>query len=274
MISATILADSITQAGHRLTTLEVTFHRFILAELNTHRVFSRNSASSRAIPTNKRIESLIADPAFPVEFGINQPGMSASDVLEGQEHDAALECWIEAMDNAITTTRKLADLGVHKQVTNRLLEPFQWHTAIISATEWDNFFDQRVSEFAQPEMHLLALAIQRAYTDSKPDLVQEGDWHLPFITSEELIELPVETLLKVSVARCARVSYLNHNGQKSIDDDIKLHDKLVIGNHHSPFEHVATPSDGNYSTLGLPKIGNFTGWMQLRHSGIQMDMGF
>jgi thymidylate synthase ThyX len=254
--------------------MEVTFHRFILAEVNTHRAWSRNSASSRAIPIARRIEDLIADPAFPVEFGINQPGMFASDILKGQAYDAALECWIEAMDNAIATARKLADLGVHKQVTNRLLEPFQWHTAIVSATEWDNFFAQRISNSAQPEMHLLALAIQQAYTQSEPILVKEGDWHLPFISIEELNEFSLETLLKVSVARCARVSYLNHGGQKSIEDDLKLHNKLVHGNHHSPFEHVATPSDENCSSLRLPKIGNFTGWMQLRHSGIQMDLGF
>jgi len=137
--NARVLLDSTSPAGIRLTTLEVTFPRFVLAEFNTHRLFSRNSASSRAIPTSKLIERVLKDPAIPLEWGKNKAGMSASDVLSPDLAQEAEHVWLGARDAAVANAQRLLDLDVHKQELNRLLEPFLWHTVIVSATEWKNF---------------------------------------------------------------------------------------------------------------------------------------
>ncbi|MBV8154461.1 MAG: FAD-dependent thymidylate synthase, partial [Candidatus Eremiobacteraeota bacterium] len=138
-----MLLDSVSPAGVRLTTLEVTFPRFVLSEFNTHRVLSRNSSSSRAIPTPKLLERVMTDPVLPLEWGRNQKGMSASDVLTPEEEEEAKRIWLSARDAAIEHARKLMELKVHKQELNRVLEPFLWHTVIVTATEWDNFFTLR-----------------------------------------------------------------------------------------------------------------------------------
>jgi len=260
--SAKIIADSLSPDGYRLTTFEVVFHRFILAEVNTHRVFSRNSASSRAIPVSKILEAVSNNCAIPLEFGTNQPGMQAGPPLKGTELDEAQGYWVEASLNAIQSAEKLAELGVHKQVTNRLLEPFMWHTAIISGTNFEGWFAQRNSELAQPEIHELAKCMLRAIEGSQPESVGLGGWHLPYIQDDEW-GCPIEDLKRMSVARCARVSYLTHGGIRSHIDDFNLYEKLITADppHWSPLEHVATPSrDWTCETSG-----NFGGWDQLRH---------
>ena len=155
--SARVLLDSVSPLGVRLTTLEVTFPRFVLAEFNTHRMFSRNSASSRAIPTAKLIERVEQDPVLPLEWGRNKAGMSASDLLSAEEAEAAQRVWLRARDDAIARARELLDLKVHKQELNRILEPFLWHTVIVTATQWDNFFELRCSSNAQPEIRKAAM---------------------------------------------------------------------------------------------------------------------
>ena len=266
--SAKVICDSINEQGNRLTTLEIKMHRFVLAEFNTHRVFSRNSASSRAIPVEKQIKKVLEDPAIPLSWGRNKKGMQAEEELNERDKEFALNIWLAARDSAIHDAQQLMKLGVHKQITNRLLEPFQWHTAIVSATEWDNFFKQRCSTLAQPEIQAVAYAMRNAINLSIPNVVNVGDWHLP------LIDLKidaygfgvhsdwVETLKKASVARCARVSYLTHLGVRSIDEDLNMYDKLKNADpaHKSPFEHVATPEDNESFAKG-----NFKGWKQLRH---------
>lgn len=253
--SASVICDSISPSGARLTTIEVTLHRFVLAELNTHRVFSRNSSSSRAIPINKQIDRVMNNPAVPMEFGANQKGMQASEIVEDTQ--GALEAWLSARDAAVEHVRKLLDIGVHKQVTNRLLEPFMWQTVIVSSTEWQNFFSQRCSPLAQPEIRLAAEAMRDAYTGSKPVAVGEGEWHTPYVREEEA-DLDLETKKRISVARCARVSYLTHDGKRDLSADLDLYNRLITADppHWSPMEHVATPGEG---------LGNFAGWKQLRH---------
>ena len=218
----------------------------MLAELNTHRVFSRNSASSRAIPVARQIERVLDDPAMPVEFGGKLAGMQAGPPLEGVALDAARAAWLDARDAAVESSRQLAGLGVHKQVVNRLLEPFMWHTVIVTATDWDGFWLQRCSPLAQPEIRIVADAMKEVFDASTPSPMDPGAWHLPFITGTDRAEVSdIDVLRKVSAARCGRVSYLNHAGRRDLDDDLRLYERFVGAQpaHASPLEHVATPAD-------------------------------
>src|ERR1044072_5307747 len=210
---AKVLADSVSPAGYRLTTLEATFPRFVLAEFNTHRVFSRNSASSRAIPIAKQLRRLLEEPYVPIEFGSNQPGMQAGPALEGGKRDAAEDEWLRARDDAVrrvlglvtdpgTAEGELLDvleqveegtraksrpaewLNVHKQVANRLLEPFMWHTGIVTATEWDNFWNLRRHADAQPEIRLVAETMRDTAAASEPVELAEGEGQLPLVGTE------------------------------------------------------------------------------------------
>lgn len=264
--SARVAADSVSPDGVRLTTLEVTLHRFVLAELNTHRVFSRNSASSRAIPVHKQVERVVGDPAMPVEFGSNQRGMQAGAPLVGEAADEARRHWLAARDAAVEATEALRELGVHKQVTNRLLEPFMWHTVIVSSTEWDGFWEQRCSPLAQPEIRVAAEAMRAVFDASTPEPVGLGGWHLPYVDAEHDAELDATQRTQVSAARCARVSYLTHDGVRDVAKDLELYERLVTARppHWSPLEHVATPGEP-----GAAVPGNFRGWQQLRHLTVE-----
>jgi thymidylate synthase ThyX len=257
--SAKILADSISPEGDRLTTIEITFPRFCLAELNTHRVFSRNSASSRAIPVEKRIAAIEADPFIPEQFGKNQKGMQASEILAGEEMIKARIAWQLACADAIKHARILSTLGVHKQLANRLIEPFAWNTAIISATEWDNFWALRCHPDAQPEFRRAAEMMQDVFNASKPTPLFYGDWHLPLVPDlhDLLVDYTLEQICKISIGRCARVSYLTHDGKRDSKADLKLFDRLASSGHMSPLEHVATPMPSKF-------YGNFKGWLQFR----------
>lgn len=255
--AARVLADSVSPAGIRLTTLEVRFPRFILSEVNTHRQFSRSSASSRAVPTKKMIERVLENPAMPVEWGVNKAGMSASEILTEEQAELAREEWLRARDSAVQHVRAMQEFKVHKQVINRILEPFMWHTAIISATEWENFFNLRLAENAQPEIQAAARVMFDAKAASEPARVAVGEWHLPLIQADERT-LPIDVLKKVSAARCARVSYLTHDGIRDIEKDIELCERLRADRHLSPFEHVATPA------VSAAFQANFRGWIQMR----------
>jgi len=258
--AARVLLDSLSEAGVRLTTMEVTFPRFVLSEFNTHRVFSRNSASSRAIPTAKLIERVQNDPVLPLEWGKNKAGMSANDVLAEEDAEHGRQVWLAARDAAVVEAGKLLDLHVHKQVLNRILEPFLWHTVIVTSTDWANFFELRCAPAAQPEIREAAMQMRSALDQSKPSNVKNGDWHLPLVQDDERANVDIEDLKKASVARCARVSYLTHDGTRDIQKDLDLHDRLKIERHLSPFEHVATPApDADFHA-------NFRGWIQMRAS--------
>lgn len=255
--AARVLLDSISETGVRLTTVAVTLPRFVLAEFNTHRMFSRNSASSRAIPTSKMIERAQSDPVMPVEWGRNQKGMSASERLTEEEEEEAKRAWLDARDAAVDRAQRLQHLRVHKQIVNRVLEPYLWHTVIVTATEWDNFFELRCSPNAQPEIREAAVHMREAMDASTPTPVSEGGWHLPFVQPDER-SLDVETRKRIAVARCARVSYLTHEGKREIEKDLELFERLKRDHHLSPFEHVATPTDDKAFHA------NFRGWVQMR----------
>jgi len=261
-ISVEIIEDSHSPAGDRLITMECTFHRFILPEVNTYRMWSRNAASSRAIPLNKRIEEVRNNPAIPVEWGKNQRGMVAEENLDD---DAVYECrqaWLEAANAACDYATYLSSIKLHKQVASRILEPFLWHTSVISATDFSNCFKQRIHNDAQPEFRELAKIMKAEIDASIPKFINYGEWHLPYVDNDERLELHIEDLQKISVARVARSSYLNQS-KKDIEADLALYDRLISADppHLSPFEMVATP----WVEHSSEKLGNFSGWMQLRH---------
>lgn len=276
-ISAEVVLDSVSPAGDRLTTMVATFHRFVLAEFNTHRVMSRNSASSRAIPVAKQIAMVREHPAIPVSFPAEQRGMQGGD--EVANPDLARQTWLAAVKDAISYAEILAADGVHKSIVNRILEPYMYHTVIVTATEWDGFWHQRCSPLAQPEIRVAAEAMKAAYDASGPTPLGIGEWHTPFIQPDEPIAFwegaalmsggvnANELRKQVSAARCARVSYLTHDGRRNITADLTLHERLVTADpgHWSPLEHVATPCDGNDEDAGVMHLGNFTGWDQYRH---------
>jgi hypothetical protein len=267
MTTARILADSVCNT-RRLTTFEVVYQRFIHAEVLTHRALSRNSSSSRALPIDKMLANILADPAMPIYWGTNKSGMQAGPELQGAQRDAAIADWLSIRDRAITDARTIsANHNLHKQLVNRIVEPWMWITVIVTATDLANFFAQRRHEDAQPEIRLVADAMWVAYTQSVPTekspLAHDSvdGWHLPLILPDE-IHLPIEQLKQISVARSARVSYLTHDHVRSTDKDLELYARLLKGGangHWSPFEHVATP---------LPDpdayCGNFRGWRQFR----------
>jgi thymidylate synthase ThyX len=255
---ADVLLDSLSPAGHRLTTFVLRFPRFVLPEFNTHRMFSRNASSSRAIPTTKLIQQLRDDPVEPVEWGRNQAGMQARDVLSAAEAAAAAAVWHEARESALRHAEQLRAIGVHKQIVNRVLEPWMWASVIVSATTYENFFTLRCHPDAQPEIKRLADLMRDAYRASTPTPKAAGEWHLPFIRDVDDLALPLEVQKKVSVARAARVSYLNHAGTRDIDADLVLHQRLLDAGHWSPFEHVAMATDDDAA------FNNFVGWQAYR----------
>ena len=265
MYSAKIIADSVSRHGQRLTTMEVVFPRMVLAEFNTHRVFSRNSASSRAIPVEKQLRKIKEQPFVPEYWGANQSGMQAEAELIAEAKDAALDEWLAARDSAVAHVEKLLAIGLHKQLANRILEPFMWHTVIVTATEWSNYFALRANEMAQPEIRKVSELMQAAYEASTPKQLSDDEWHLPLIQAEEYdgVFEKSDDARMISAARCARVSYLTHEGKRDLSADIVLYDRLTSGGHMSPLEHVARPLTEDELSEGEFR-GNFRGWMQLR----------
>lgn len=260
MIECQVIADSV-MGGTRITSVQVKYPRFILPQLNTHRVFSRSTASSRAVPTAKLIEMVRNEPVVPVHWGQNQAGMVAENKLSMGRAAAAEAVWKEAAYTAANTAQLLADIGAHKQVVNRILEPFMWAETIITATEWDNFFKLRIADDAQPEIQALAKAIKKAMDESVP---VERAFHLPYLRDDELDETrwTYAQRAKISAARCARVSYLNHNKQMpSVDEDFALADRLIEAGHMSPFDHQAM-FDGGEKYRNENR--NFTNWKPYR----------
>lgn len=260
--SCKIVLDSINTAGDRLTTFEVTYPRFVHCELMTHRVFSRNSSSSRAIPIEKMIKQVEDDPVIPVYWGKNQKGMQAREELQGEEREAAIEWWLNSRDLAVNQVKRRPD--VHKQIANRILEPWMWITVLVSSTEFNNFFNLRVHPDAQPEFEKVARMALIEYKKSRTQFLANGTWHLPLTPDRLALEgYSLEQIRKISVGRCARVSYLTHDGKRDPQADIDLHDRLLHPlspsdpDHMSPFEHVAMASPGE-------KSSNFTGWHQYR----------
>lgn len=298
-ISAKVIADSISERSPRLTTLQLRYPKFIHGEFMTHRVFSRNASSSRAIPVERMIKDVIDDPVYPMHWGKNQPGMQADDECSemiaspislgyGSSWVDRERAWDEARKAAIAHAKAFADAGYHKQIVNRLLEPFVHINVVVTATDWSNFFALRCHKDAQPEMRLLAEAIRDAMKSCSPNRLLPDDWHVPYVTREEATphagspiakiasnwEEAKAVAIKLSVARCARVSYLTQDGKvPTVEDDLKLYDRLLasVPLHASPAEHQASPDhwDGDGAHGGgrwraKRHHGNLRGWVQYR----------
>ena len=277
-ITAEVVADSISPYGIRLITLQLHYHRFIHQEFLTHRVFSRNSSSSRAIPIEKEMERVRNNPATPIYWGKNKPGMQADEEID--DILSAINLWKYTSIDVLDRVHGLSRHGLHKQIANRVLEPFQFIDTVVTATEWDNFFELRLDKGAQPEIQELARVMKEAIDNSKPMPLVKRQWHLPYIQYGLDSDNYNHELIKCSIARCARVSYRNHdNSEPNIEKDIQLYDKLLESKHLSPFEHVATPMEQAFiddfycfwekgvthaKNNGDLWSGNFRGWIQYR----------
>lgn len=313
---ARVIADSLSEGDKRLTTFEFTFPRMVLSEFNTHRLLSRNSASSRAIPVSKQVKKILTNPFIPAFDSVrkNQPGMQGTQKLTVDDYNQFVEIWKSGRSRAVLTAleiilgverttnalgrdyHSLRDLfldeekinaavaaleeytldmsearktgvedsrylNIHKQTANRVLEPYMWHVVIASATEWENFWYLRDHVDADPQIHAIASLGRKLYQESTPELLTDGQWHMPFVRKEEKGEAEgdINFWKGISTGRCARVSYETHDGSRSLEADIRLYDRLVSDPPHlSPAEHVACPQAADKWS------GNFQGFFQHR----------
>jgi len=281
-ITAKVVQDSIAN-NVRITTLELEYPRFIHAEVLTHRQFSRNSASSRAVPVDDMIQLVSANPAEPVFWGRAQQGMQAREEVD--DSSVAITYWNAARYSALDYAETLKGLGLHKQIVNRITEPFQMIRVVVTATEFDNFFELRDHEDAQPEIRTLAKAMGKAFLSSKPMQLHAGDWHVPYVTREQDESGQVfygdDTVLDRASARlisascCAQVSY--RLADKSLEKAERIAKRLLQARpwHASPFEHQATPMrSGSFLDIerGVTHMdiqnqlwsANFRSWIQHR----------
>lgn len=258
-ISATVICDSITETGIRLTTFELEYPRIIHAEFMTHGMFARNAASSRAIPAAKMREQLTGRP---VRFGKNVSGMQDAgehnEPLRANSGEAftAEEGWEEAREAAVLWSTRFAEAGYHKQVFNRLTEPFQMMKVICTATEFNNFFWLRNDSAADPSIEELAKCMLAAREMHIPQELKAGEWHLPYVETYRvsgemhygiehenggMLELTLEQAIKVSAARCAAVSF--RNVDYGLEKSEQVHARLIGDGrkHASALEHQATP---------------------------------
>ena len=265
---AKIILDSVSPQGIRLTTFHLRYWRAIHAELMTHRDFSRNARSSRAVPS----KVLLTEPIFVPEFGLNKPGMQ-SEIKASPELQAkwARE-WGDLAQICRDTVERWQAEGMHKQWANRPLEWFGWIDVLVTSTRWKNFFELRISPYAQPEFDELAREMRNAMLISTPKLLQPGEWHLPYITDREADgRWGLPTLKMMSTARCARLSYKPFDGEADVNAEIARYEKLVVSRpvHASPAEHQATPDEARADEpdyhFAHPELhGNFDGWIQHR----------
>lgn len=289
-ITAKIIADSISSvSGDRITTFELEYHRYIHGELMTHRMFSRNAASSRAIPVKNMLELIRNSPAIPIHWGKNQAGMQAKE--EGDAHlgfdqelsngwkstsyltrDAA---WKAGADSAAMLAEKFSDAGYHKQIVNRLVEPFQMIKVVVTATSFDNFFWLRFHEDAQPEIAELARCMLVAYKRSIPQELKPGQWHVPYVDvsfdesgivySVDDVPITEDYAIKVSASCCAQVSY--RKSDNSLEKAETVWERLVASQpvHASPTEHQATPMQ---SLEGFIIVHTDQGWHNEFEKGV------
>jgi hypothetical protein len=297
-IAARLLRDSISESGDRICTFEVEVHRFVWAEFLTHRMFSKNAASSRAIPIQTVIDMVTKSPAIPISFGKNRPGMQATEELTGVKLDTAKMYWELSAAYAADYAGKLSEVGVHKQISNRVLDSFVMMKAVVTMTDFDNFEWLRDDIEAQPEIQELAKMMVACRNGSFPIRLKKGEWHLPYVDiyrdesdilhylDSDSGELSLEDAQKISASCCAQISFRRLNDTK--EKALEIYSKLFSGRkpHMSPCEHQATPicmeidveqeknvpylpqtwEDGvtHVDRKGRLHSGNFTGWIQYR----------
>lgn len=288
-----IICDSINRLGKRITTFECEVHRMIWAEVLTHKMLSRNSSSSRAIPVSAMINQVRTETAMPVAWGKNQSGMQAKEELQGQELEDAIEVWLQAAKSAADHSEDLAESKVHKQIANRVTEPFQIIKVLITATELNNCWALRNHSDAQPEIRALFKLMQEEYNKEEYlTFLKPGEYHLPYIkinvTPKNTLEykdskgnvLTLEEAIEISASCCAQVSYRKND--ETLEKAKTIYDRLVNSKpvHASVFEHQAqcidtssvNPYDVNTWPEGLTHVdrdgklwsGNLQGWIQHR----------
>ena len=273
-----------------LITFHLMYPRFIHSEMMTHKDFSRSAASSRAIPVRKMLSQVWNKPAMPIHWGKNQPGMQAAHAIQGWKKTVLKNLWMMCGRAVCVFVWVAMKMGLHKQVANRMLEPWQLMQVTLTTCKLANFYNLRIHEAAQPEIRHLATLMRLAHHASEPQILRAGDWHLPWITEEDIAEAEsrvksrkeqTELLKKWSAARCARSSYANFKGERSTDSDLETYGKLADSEpvHASPCEHQATPdqqitavvTSENTTTMQRqwknPSLhGNLTGYIQYRNT--------
>ena len=299
-ISAKVVCDSISEQGVRLTTFEIEYPRIVMSEFNTMRAISKNSSSSRAIPVSKMLEHTKNINLKPVYFGSKKSGMQAGDELVGEDLEYAHAVWDSALASAIGQAELLDDCGVAKEVTNRLVEPFQLVKVVCTATDWENFFNLRLHPDSDPNICMLAYKMYQAMQESKPIKLKTGEWHLPYVNigwngkgemcyaDEDFNFVELEQAIKLSAASCASVSYRTEG--MTLEKADKIFDMLIKAEvvHSSPLEHCATPVKPKFNELGKVRVncsepqsweegithmnkqgelcsGNLRGFIQYRH---------
>lgn len=264
-ISAQIIADSLGPKDlegtrHRLTTMLLRYPRFIHAEVMTHRAFCRNASSSRAIPVERLIGDIERNPAIPLVWTLNRPGMQGDEISDQRIINSLKALWNEDREHSIMMARAVAEVGGHKQLANRLIEVHGHINVVLSATEWANFFHLRDHPAAEPHMRLLAQAMWKAKEDSVPRDLGPHQWHTPFVEAWEADHMTPSDAVLASVARCARTSYLTHELKTpKLADDLVLAHTLVGSDpkHASPAEHQARPIADGWCR-------NYNGWAMFR----------
>ena len=288
-IKSKVICDSVNDKGSRMTTLEIEYPRFILSELNTHRMLSKNSASSRAIPTKDMYQQLLHHGAEPVQWGKNQSGMQAHQNLDGELLEEARQVWMNAKDSALVYHQQLTEIGVHKQITNRITEPWMMMKTVISGTEWANLFYLRDHHQAQPEFKELAYCMHESMKRSTPQELLPGEWHLPYVKlcrdklgvvyyqDHNGLELSLRQARVISASCCAQVSYRKNDD--TLEKAERIYKQLIESTpaHASPVEHQATPMqpiglESPFSEPGCTHVdrygyrwsGNLREWTQFR----------
>lgn len=266
-ITAKVILDSISEDGVRLTTLHLHYPRYILPEIDTHRMLSKNSRSSRARPINSVMREVYDNPFIPSHWTAYQKGMQGQEITDPKAIEFYTD-FITSLGKNIVDAIELFNENcdakgiprLHKQVLNRYIENFASTDTIISGTDWKNFFDLRISDKAEPHIKELAEAMHKAMDESTPKVVTIGNYHLPYITSEELEQNSLADCKLASVARCARVSYAPFGStEPDFKKDLELGRTLLKDKHMSAFEHVATPL-----LHASERVSNFRGWKQFR----------
>jgi hypothetical protein len=291
-VTAKVICDSVSPEGVRLTTLHCRYPRMVHGEVMTHRAFSRNGRSSRAVP----VLTLLQEEPYLPEFLTNKSGMVGGEPLTGEALEEANALWLGLAAETKRVVGRLNELKVHKQHANRPLEWFGYIDVLITSTDWSNWNALRDEDGAQPEIIQLAKRIKSAMRRSKPDRLMPGDWHLPYIedkdynavdemfgdacmgcifnsdycTCKEETAKAFEVLKKISVARCARLTIKPFDGDGSIEKELKRYNLLMVSKpvHASPAEHIATPDELVNPAVEEWKFGhehgNFYGWRQFR----------
>ncbi|QIG75685.1 thymidylate synthase protein [Rhizobium phage RHph_Y2_11] len=289
MFAKVVLASKPTNGAPPIITIHARYPRIIHGEIMTHRVFSRNARSSRAVPVATMLKEIRETPFVPWHWGANQKGMQAgaectARVTIGEKTMWNHAAWLQARDHAVQVAEAFSDAGYHKQIANRLIEPFSFIDTLITSTSWANFLHLRDHEAAEPHFQDLAAMFREAIEGAEYQSLEPGQWHLPYAATQDDVAMvedylepypetthpTVDYLKKLSVARCARISYAPFDGDASIEKELERYELLVGSSplHASPAEHQATPDvfSDEWGEFDEPQLaGNLgSGWIQYR----------